>query len=90
MLLRVGTPGKLEEWREKHKVRTDCEGNTLYTDIYDGNIWKDFQTYNGEDFLAKEGNITWFQPFKNRNDYSVGVRNIFCYFKFAKGSSVQI
>ena len=48
-------------------------------DVYDGSIWSDFLTYNGDDFLnaprslAFAINVDWFQPFKGRNDRSVGV-----------------
>ena len=39
-------------------------------DIYDGRIWKDFQTVSGKSFLASpynlalNMNVDWFQPFK--------------------------
>ena len=48
-------------------------------DVYDGSIWSDFLTYKGDDFLnaprslAFAINVDWFQPFKGRNDRSVGV-----------------
>ena len=50
-----------------------------YGDIYDGEIWKKFQTYNGQPFLSQPNNysvminVDWFQPFKRRRDVSVGV-----------------
>lgn len=47
-------------------------------DIYDGQVWKDWQCWNGRDFLATPYslavtlNLDWFQPFSHVN-YSVGV-----------------
>ena len=47
-------------------------------DVYQGNIWKEFLKYNGEDFLIKPHNyalilnVDWFQPFEHFT-YSVGV-----------------
>jgi hypothetical protein len=42
-------------------------------------LWKDFQKFNGEDFLNSPRNyglmlnFDYFQPMKHRKDYSVGV-----------------
>lgn len=67
----VQTPGfetRCEEWRK----RTVDE--RFMTDLYDGQIWKDF-TNNG--YLKTDGNLAivlnvdWFQPFTHVN-YSVG------------------
>jgi len=50
----------------------------LLGDIYDGQVWKDFQTYKGQPFLSQPHNIAlmmncdWFQPF-DHSQYSVGV-----------------
>ena len=47
-------------------------------DIYDGNIWKEFQFYKGNAFLNQPYslglilNVDWFQPFSH-TQYSVGV-----------------
>lgn len=46
------------------------------TDVYDGNIWKDFNGrkyhfFNEERNYGVRLNIDWFQPFKYTN-YSVG------------------
>ena len=52
-----------EEW----KLR---ESSDLIRDIYDGQIWKDFLSYNGVPFLSEQFsyalalNIDWFQPYK--------------------------
>lgn len=61
---------KCERWRSRQ-----TQQNILH-DVYDGNIWKDFngRKYN---FFTEEGNyglmlnVDWFQPFKHTN-YSVG------------------
>lgn len=47
--------------------------------MYDGQVWKDFLTVNGKDFLdaprslAFAVNVDWFQPYTRRSDMSVGV-----------------
>ena len=47
-------------------------------DVYDGNIWKEFQVYGDRPFLSNPFafglmmNIDWFQPYKHLT-YSVGV-----------------
>ena len=49
-----------------------------YSDVYDGQLWKDFLTIDGSPFLCAPYcygllvNIDWFQPFKH-TVYSVGV-----------------
>ncbi len=59
-----------EEWRSR--PQTD-----LMNDIYDGEIWKDFQNFDGKPFLSEPFsfgfmiNVDWFQPFKH-TQYSVG------------------
>ena len=60
-----------ETWR----LRDIPEG--MLCDIYDGQVWKDFQYVNEEPFLvvphnlALMLNIDWFRPFKH-TPYSVG------------------
>ena len=52
------------------------------TDMFDGQLWKDFQRYNGNDFLNVPRNyglmlnFDFFQPMKHRKDYSVGVLHL--------------
>ena len=47
--------------------------------MYDGDLWKSFKWKDGSDFFSLERryglmlNVDWFQPFKRRSDYSVGV-----------------
>ena len=56
-----------EQWRER------------VADVYNGSIWRDFLKYKGTDFhnaprnLAFTINVDWSEPFKRRNDRSVGV-----------------
>ena len=51
----------------------------LLADVYDGNLWREFQTVNGMPYLQKPRkygfmlNFDFFQPMKRRKDYSVGV-----------------
>ena len=72
LLKRPGVPEICEQWRER-----EVEDNIM-ADIYDGSIWRDFLKYKGNDFLnaprnlAFAINVDWFQPFKRRNDRSVG------------------
>ena len=61
---------------EKWRGRTSTGG--ILSDIYDGNIWKEFQVVSGEPFLASPYclgfslNVDWFQPYKLTQS-SVGV-----------------
>lgn len=63
--------GFLTSWRLR-----EIPKNVL-CDIYDGQIWKDFQFVNGQPFLAVPHNmallfnIDWFRPYKH-TPYSVG------------------
>lgn len=63
---------KCEIWRNRN-VPDD-----ILVDIYDGQVWKDWQYFNGTPFLAQHNNyafmlnVDWFQPFKH-SVYSVGV-----------------
>lgn len=61
-----------EQWR------TRTASSEYMGDIYDGQVWKDWQCWNRCDFLASPYclavtlNLDWFQPFSHIN-YSVGV-----------------
>ena len=65
-MARPGFRAKLESWRSRKTPR-----GTL-ADVYDGQIWSDFQTHRGVPFLAKHGNLALmlnydgFQPWKRR------------------------
>ena len=72
----VSRPGFLDQcelWRD----RTSHMSDDILGDIYDGNVWKEFMTYNGKPFLADPFtwcvtlNVDWFQPFTHVCD-SVG------------------
>ena len=63
---------KCEMWRKR------CTSPGVYTDIYDGVVWKRFQNICGRPFLELPNslgfilNIDWFNPYKHV-EYSVGV-----------------
>ena len=63
---------RCEAWRER-VVEAD-----VLNDVFDGQIWKDFQNYEGNPFLsvpynfAVSLNCDWFQPFKS-SVYSMGI-----------------
>lgn len=67
---------KCEKWRSNG---TSGNYDDVLTDVYHGQLWKDFQKFNGEDFLNSPRNyglmlnFDYFQPMKHRKDYSVGV-----------------
>ena len=73
ILQRTGLPELCEQWR----TRQVEEG--VLSDIYDGEVWKNFKWRDGSEFFNLERgyglmlNVDWFQPFKRRSDYSVGV-----------------
>jgi len=73
MLKRPNFAQKCEHWRERNVT------DGLYSDVYDGQVWKDFMTYNGKDFLKLPRslgfalNVDWFQPYTRRSDVSLGV-----------------
>ena len=72
-LLRKNFACNCKLWRNREAK----EG--LLADVYDGNLWKEFQTINGTPFLKKSQNYAFmlnfdfFQPIKHRKDYSVEV-----------------
>lgn len=59
-------------WRQRN-IPTD-----MYFDVYDGQVWKDFNTEKYSNFLASGHsfglmlNLDWFQPFQHVK-YSIGV-----------------
>ncbi len=60
-----------EAWRSR-----TLSQNKL-SDIYDGDIWREFQSINGTPFLSQRHclglmiNLDWFRPFKH-SEYSIG------------------
>ena len=72
LLLSPGFMQSCEEWRSMGTV------NGIYRDIYDGNIWKEFETWEGLPFLSLPCNfcfilnVDWFQPY-HHTQYSLGI-----------------
>lgn len=70
-LLRPGFQEECERWRDR-------KSEDYLSDIYDGQVWKEFNVINGENFLKAKNtyafmiNVDWFQPYKRRPDFSVG------------------
>ena len=70
-------PGFLESC-EKWRRRGQCVPDSYQGDVYDGNIWKTFNSSDGWDFLTAPFNylltlnVDWFEPFE-RGVYAVGV-----------------
>ena len=74
----------LQEMLKRPRFVEHCEAwrsmnNTdQYCDVYDGRVWRDFLTYDGQPFLsvpfnfAFQLNIDWFQPFEH-TQHSEGV-----------------
>ena len=73
LLKRPNFADKCEHWRQREVT------NGLISDIYDGQVWKDFLSFKGQDFLKSPRslafglNVDWFQPYSRRSDVSVGV-----------------
>ena len=63
-----------EHWR----VRASQVPEDMYADVYDGKVWKEFQSEQYNHYLNFPGNlllslnVDWFQPFSH-TQYSVGV-----------------
>lgn len=69
---RPGFMNQCELWRSR-----ECNSG-IFSDVYDANVWREFQVYEGVPFLSLPYNfglslnIDWFQPF-NHSVYSIGV-----------------
>ena len=67
-------PGFIEKCESTRKLIS----SSGLSDVYDGNIWKEFQSVDGHGFLSSPNNyglllnIDWFKPFEH-STYSVGV-----------------
>ena len=63
---------KCDDWKSR------CTSEGVFSDVYDGNIWKDFLIVNNSPFLLGEYtyglmlNVDWYQPYKH-STYSIGV-----------------
>lgn len=77
---------ELEKFLLRKNFATSCElwrnrnvAEDMLADVYDGNLWKEFQNVNGTAFLERPRNygfmlnFDFFQPMKHRKDYSLGV-----------------
>ena len=59
------------------KWMSQKSASNLYRDVYDGELWKQFQVYDGVPFLSIPHNfafilnVDWFQPFQH-TQYSLG------------------
>ena len=73
LIARKGFLQHCERWRDRSSSIPDG----VHADIYDGNVWKEFQYINGRPFLASPANLCsmlntdWFNPF-DETQYSVG------------------
>jgi uncharacterized C2H2 Zn-finger protein len=73
----VTRPGFLESC-EKWRRRSQCVPDSYMGDVYDGQVWKLFNSRDGFDFLTSPFNylltlnIDWFEPYE-RGVYAVGV-----------------
>lgn len=60
-----------EEWRHRNVI------NGVLSDVYDGQVWKDFQKFEDVPFLSEPFsyalmiNVDWFQPYTH-TQYSIG------------------
>ena len=70
LLIRPGFADLCQHWKSRAM-------SMELQDIYDGDVWKDFQNVSGKPFLSASlglglmMNIDWFQPYKHAS-YSVG------------------
>lgn len=71
LLNRPGFHEHCEHWKKETRE------SDMYVDLYDGNVWRDFQVYDGKPFLSEPFsygfmlNIDWLKPCKH-NTYAVG------------------
>lgn len=70
LIERPGFLNKCEEWRTKPTYPN------IMSDIYDGNLWKEFDKkynfFSEKNNLGVMLNVDWFCPFKRIRSYSVG------------------
>ena len=72
LLLRPGFTEMCDKWRSR-KI-----SDNILSDVYDGKVWKEFQSYQNKPFLSEPFsfavmiNVDWFQPYKHVT-HSVGV-----------------
>lgn len=67
-------PGFMKECK---RWQTHASNEDIFQDVYDGRIWRSFQTYQGKEMLSDGNtfglmlNVDWFNPYKHIQ-YSVG------------------
>ena len=77
-LSRPDFEAECNKWRSRDVIQNHV------SDLYDGEIWREFQTYDNGLFLSQPNNyalminVDWFQPFKRRRDISFSI------YEFAK------
>ena len=65
LLNRPGFNNSCEKWRSQGK------SDGILADVYDGEIWNEFQEYKGKPFLSEPFayglmlNVDWVKPFKH-------------------------
>ena len=68
MMRRSGFSEQCEQWRKL------SSSDTVYNDVYDGQVWKDFQSWEDVPFLCApfnlplHMNVDWFQLYE-RNQH---------------------
>ena len=63
LLKRQGFLESCELWRKRSL-------NDIFGDVYDGQVWHDFQTFlSDQHSWCLAMNIDWFQPFTHVNDF---------------------
>ena len=73
ILQRTGIPELCEQWGTRQAEES------VLSDVYDGEEWKNFKwkdgshSFNLERWYGLMLNVDWFQPFKQRSSYSVGI-----------------
>ena len=72
LLQRADVERECAKWKERQSAGL--------SDVYDGQVWRDFlKRPGGDPFLSGDNcyafilNVDWFQPYKHRSDLSVGV-----------------
>lgn len=71
LISQKGFSNNCEQWRSRQTTIP----NGVLGDIYEGRIWREFLTCNGEPFLESQYtlcftlNVDWFQPYTHTSEY---------------------